>query len=160
VPWVIVDTVPEGPLTRDAREVKELLSDTARTATILVTLAEEMPVNEAIELEAKLTALGIVPQAVVVNQVYPNHFAPGSPVSRVLDTLVADPHPTSPLAEVAAHASLARDRRSLNERYLAEVKNRTQRPVTELPMVFAEQLGPTHVAQLGQELDKKLATLK
>ena len=25
VPWVIVDTVPEGPLTRDARTVKELL---------------------------------------------------------------------------------------------------------------------------------------
>ena len=54
VPWVIVDTVPEGPLTRDARTVKELLTDPARTAAVLVTLAEEMPVNEALELEAKL----------------------------------------------------------------------------------------------------------
>jgi anion-transporting ArsA/GET3 family ATPase len=45
VPWVIVDTVPEGPLTRDARTVKELLCDRERTAAVLVTLAEEMPVN-------------------------------------------------------------------------------------------------------------------
>ena len=91
MPWVIVDTVPEGPLTRDARTVKELLSDPKRTAAVLVTLAEEMPVNEAIELEAKLTALGIVPQHVVCNQIYPKHFPAGSPVDKVLDALVAEP---------------------------------------------------------------------
>ena len=51
VPWVIVDTVPEGPLTRDARAIKALLCDPVRTAAVLVTLAEEMPVNEALELE-------------------------------------------------------------------------------------------------------------
>ena len=156
VPWVIVDTVPEGPLTRDARTVKELLSDPVRTAAILVTLAEEMPVNEAIELEAKLDGLGILPQAVVVNQVYPNHFPQSSPVSRVLDALVADPHAGSPLADLAAHASLSRDRRLLNERYMAELKRRTKIRVTELPMVFATQLGPTHVAQLGEDLAQKV----
>ena len=115
VPWVIVDTVPEGPLTRDARTVKELLTDPARTAAVLVTLAEEMPVNEAIELEAKLTALGIVPQQLVVNQIYPDHFPHGAPVARVLETLIAaEPTLTTPLAEVTAHASLSRDRRALN----------------------------------------------
>src|SRR5215208_5359672 len=69
VPWVITETVPEGPLTRDARTIKKLLCDPAQTAAILVTLAEEMPVNEAIELEGKLIALGIVPQQLLVNQV-------------------------------------------------------------------------------------------
>ena len=158
VPWVIVDAVPEGPLTRDARIVKELLSDPTRTAAIMVTLAEEMPVNEAIELESKLTGLGIVPQAVVCNQVYPNHFPHGTPVARVLDALLADPNTRSPLAEVAAHGSLARDRRKLNERYLGELRRRTQIPVTELPMVFAPQLGPAHIVTLGAELEAKLAT--
>jgi anion-transporting ArsA/GET3 family ATPase len=158
VPWVITDTVPEGPLTRDARTVKELLSDPVRTAAIMVTLAEEMPVNEAIELETKLQGLGIVPQAVVVNQVYPNHFATGSPVTRVLNTLIAGPT-NSPLAELAAHGSLARDRRLLNERYLGELRRRTETPTTELPLVFAQQLGPAHVAALGVELEAKLAAL-
>lgn len=156
VPWVIVDTVPEGPLTRDARTVKELLSDPVRTAAVLVTLAEEMPVNEAIELEAKLCGLGIIPQAIVVNQVYPDHFPQSSPVSRVLDAIVAEPN-GSPIAELAAHGSLSRDRRLLNERYIAELKKRTRMRVTELPMLFATQLGPTHVAELGQTLETNVA---
>ena len=99
VPWVIVDTVPEGPLTRDARTVKELLTDPQRTAAVLVTLAEEMPVNEAIELETKLTDARHRPAA--------HHRQPGATrstsrrarrSSRVLDTLAADPRAAPPLA--------------------------------------------------------------
>ena len=157
VPWVIADTVPEGPLTRDARAVKELLTDPVRTSTVLVTLAEEMPVNEAIELEQKLGALGIVPQQLIVNQVYPDHFPAGTPVTRVLDTLAADTHLASPLAEVTAHSMLMRDRRALNARYLAELRKRTRiRTVDELPIVFAEPLQPADVAGLGQRLSDTL----
>jgi anion-transporting ArsA/GET3 family ATPase len=152
VPHVIVDTVPDGPLTRDARTVVELLSDRARTAAVLVTLAEEMPVNEAVELEQKLTALGIVPQHVVANQIFPDHFPAGAPVARVLDTLLKDPSLGSPLADVAAHASLSRDRRALNAHYLAELRRRVKARVSELPMLFAETLGPTHIETLGGKL--------
>ncbi|HSR98710.1 MAG TPA: ArsA family ATPase [Kofleriaceae bacterium] len=153
VPWVIVETVPEGPLTRDARTIKTLLCDPATTAPVLVTLAEEMPVNEAIELEGKLTALGIVPQQLLVNQVFPRHIAPGTPVARVLDALVADPPAlTAPLAQVAAHAQLSRDRRELNERYLAELRQRATTKVDELPMVFAPQLGPAEIKRLGDRI--------
>ncbi|TMQ08482.1 MAG: ArsA family ATPase [Deltaproteobacteria bacterium] len=156
VPWVIVDTVPEGPLTRDARTVKAMLCDPARTAAVLVTLAEEMPVNEAIELEAKLTALGIVPQQLLVNQVFPQHFPPGAPVSRALDALVAsitDAGALSPpLAQLAAHAQLSRDRRALNERYLAELRARAKTRVAELPMLFAQTLGKAEVALLGDRI--------
>lgn len=149
IPWVITDTVPEGPLTRDARTIKELLCDPARTAAVLVTLAEEMPVNEAIELEAKLTTIGIVPQQVVCNQIYPAHFPAGAPVTRVLDVLAADPALASPLAEIAQHAALSRDRRALNERYLAELRRRAKTPVLELPMLFAPTLESAHVKALG-----------
>ena len=152
IPWVIVDTVPEGPLTRDARTIKELLCDRARTATVLVTLAEEMPVNEACELEAKLIALGIVPQHVLCNQVYPDHFPAGSPVARVLDTLAAEPALASPLREVTQHALLSRDRRRLHEHYLVELRRRAKTPVQELPMLFAPTLGLAHVQALGATL--------
>jgi anion-transporting ArsA/GET3 family ATPase len=154
VPWVIVDTVPEGPLTRDAREVKALLSDPARTATVLVTLAEEMPVNEACELETKLTALGIVPQKLIVNQVYPDHFPAGSPVARVLEALLAARPTTSPLAELAAHGELSRDRHALNARYVAELARRAKTPQFQLPILFAPKLGPDHVRLLGELLAK------
>ncbi|MDB4960318.1 MAG: Anion-transporting ATPase [Myxococcales bacterium] len=150
VPWVIVDTVPEGPLTRDARTVKALLTDPARTAAVLVTLAEEMPVNEALELEEKLMGLGIIPQQLVVNQVYPEHIPHGGPLARVLDTLIAsEPTLGSPLAEVTAHASLSRDRRTLNAQYLAELAKRAKTPLVELPILFSKALGPTEVRALG-----------
>ena len=149
VPSVIVETVPEGPLTRDARTIVSLLSDPARTAAVLVTLAEEMPVNEAIELEAKLEGLGISPQRVICNQIYPDHFPPGTAVTRVVDALVADPSLTSPLAELSAHASLSRDRRALNAHYLSELRRRTDVPITELPMMFSPQFGAPQIAALS-----------
>jgi anion-transporting ArsA/GET3 family ATPase len=153
VPWVIVDTVPEGPLTRDARTIKAMLCDPARTSAVLVTLAEEMPVNEAIELETKLIALGIVPQQVLVNQVFPRHFPPGAPVSRVLDALLAEPASLQPpLAQLAAHAELSRDRHALNERYLTELRARAKAKVDELPMLFAQTLGTAEIAKLGDRI--------
>lgn len=152
IPWVITDTVPEGPLTRDARTVKELLTDPARTAAIMVTLAEEMPVNEAIELEAKLSSFGIVPQHVICNQVYPQHFPVGSPVSKVLETLAADPMLESPLAELVTHSTLSRDRRHLNERYLGELRARAKSPVSELPMIFTPTIGERHLQRLAELL--------
>ncbi len=153
IPWVITDTVPEGPLTRDARTVKALLTDPARTATVLVTLAEEMPVNEAIELETKLGAFGIVAQQIVVNQVFPEHFPDGSPTARVLDTLAShEAELGSPLAEVTAHAQMSRERRRLNAEYLREIAERAKAPVVELPMLFANALGPKEVRALGARL--------
>ena len=152
IPWVIIDTVPEGPLTRDARTVKTLLTDPARTAAVLVTLGEEMPVNEAIELETKLSSLGIVPQQIVCNQVYPDHFPGGTPVERVLETLSRDPALTTPLRELTTHALLSRDRHALNMRYLSELRRRAKTPVKELPMMFTPQLTPAHVRALGERL--------
>jgi anion-transporting ArsA/GET3 family ATPase len=154
VPWVIVDTVPEGPLTRDARTIKALLTDPARTGTVLVTLAEEMPVNEAIELEQKLGAMGINAQQIVVNQVFPEHFPVGSPVAKVVDTLAAQPASSSPLAEVTHHALLSRDRRALNAHYLAELAQRARAPIAQLPMKFSTALTPTDVRDLGVQLAK------
>ena len=152
IPQVIIETVPEGPLTRDARTLKALLCDPARTAAVLVTLAEEMPVNEACELEARLTTLGIVPQHIICNQVYPEHFPAGAPVTRVLDALASDAALASPLREVTAHALLSRDRRRLHEHYLGELRRRANTPLHELPMLFTPTLEPAHVRALGEKL--------
>ncbi|HEY0252560.1 MAG TPA: ArsA family ATPase [Kofleriaceae bacterium] len=152
IPEVITETVPDGPLTRDARTIKQLFTDPKRTMAIIVTLAEEMPVNEAIELEQKLTAMGIVPQHVICNQIYPDHFPAGSPVAKVLDALEADPSLPSPLAELVSHSRLSRDRRALNSRYLTELRARAKAPVSELPIIFTPQLTSAQVKALGEKL--------
>ena len=54
VPRALLDTVPGGPLRRDAEWMQALLSDPVRTAVALVSLPEEMPVTETAELDARI----------------------------------------------------------------------------------------------------------
>ena len=94
-----------------------------------------------------------MPQQLLVNQVFPRRFPPGAPVTRVLEALTADQaNLMAPLAQVTAHAGLLRDRRGLNERYLAELRARATTKVSELPMLFAQTLGPAEVKQLGDQI--------
>lgn len=152
IPSVILDTVPEGPLTRDARQVNALLRDVERTATVVVTLAEEMPVNEAEELDGHLRgSLGILPQLMVVNQVVPDVFPIGAP-QRVLAALRADPGLPSMLAAATRHSGLMKQRRILNERYLAELRSWAVAPVVELPMLFVPKLDVAALDQLSTPL--------
>ncbi len=76
VPKVILDTVPPGALATDAKWMREFLVDPAMTAAVLVSLPEEMPINETIELAAALTdRVQIRPQAVVINGYIPMRFS-------------------------------------------------------------------------------------
>jgi anion-transporting ArsA/GET3 family ATPase len=156
IPWVILETVPEGPLTRDARAVQALLRDKARTTAILVTLAEEMPATEARELAGKLDALGIAPQRVLVNQVASDHIPDGSPSARVLTALEGAP-PAPPLDAIVAQASMARARRALNQHYLTDIALHVPAPSHALPYLTRAQLGPAEIVSLSQLVEPALA---
>ena len=54
LPQKVIDMLKVGPLIADAKRVKSLIEDRGRTALNIVTLAEEMPVNETIELAGDL----------------------------------------------------------------------------------------------------------
>lgn len=149
LPWAILQTVPEGPLTRDARVLRDQLLDRNRTATVLVTLAEEMPVAEARELHVILRrSLGLEVSRLVVNQVQPDRFPAGSPSEQVLERLIAAP-PPGDLAPLAEHGRTALRRRRLNERYLAELRRHLTAPLIELPYLFVPRFGPTEIDQLS-----------
>src|SRR5450432_1963171 len=75
VPKVIIDVVPPGLLRRDAERAWALFKDGETCAIVLVTLPEEMPTTETIELATALTKLGLPIGRVVVNQVLPPLFS-------------------------------------------------------------------------------------
>jgi anion-transporting ArsA/GET3 family ATPase len=153
VPWAIIQTVPEGPLTRDARVLRDQLLDRNRTAAVLVTLPEEMPVAEARELHVILRRqLGLEVARLVVNQMHPDRFPAGSPGEQVLERLLASP-PTGDLLQLAEHGRTALRRRRLNERYLAELKRHLTAPVLELPHLFVPRFGSSEVDQLSRMLE-------
>lgn len=56
-PQSILEIVEEGPMVRDMKAMQAMLADPATTAINIVTLPEEMPANEAIELRQALQDL-------------------------------------------------------------------------------------------------------
>lgn len=68
-PTVVERTVPPGPLRDITRDLQKLLTDPQRTLLHVVTTPEEMPVNEAIEIEqAAATALHMHLGTTFINQ--------------------------------------------------------------------------------------------
>ncbi len=76
VPKVIVDVVPAGILRRDAERAWTMFQDPAMCGVVLVTLPEEMPTSETIELARALrNELKLPIGKIVVNAVLPPLFS-------------------------------------------------------------------------------------
>ena len=75
VPVVIEQVAPPGLLKREAKRALQLLQDPEQAGAVLVTLAEDMPVNETIELATALQyELQMPVQHLIFNRVLPNLF--------------------------------------------------------------------------------------
>lgn len=155
IPKVILETVPEGPLTRDAATLRRQLQDSAHTAIVVTTLAEEMPVTEARELTAALhRQLNLRVGRLIVNQVFPERFPHGSPAEQILARLEGA---GGDLAALGGHGLTAMRRRRLNERYIAELARHLALPRLELPLLFAPRLGPAEVDHLSRLIESGTA---
>jgi anion-transporting ArsA/GET3 family ATPase len=76
-PALVAEVVQRGPFGRLAEELAEWIADPRRCALAVVTAAEEMPTQEALELLAALRRdLGRDADLVVVNGLYPELPAP------------------------------------------------------------------------------------
>lgn len=89
VPQVVIDTVGAGALANQATWMRDDLVDASKTSVVLVTLPEETPVNESIEMCAALhDKLKMHPTTVIANRVHEFRFA-----KRHLATLPASVRP-------------------------------------------------------------------
>lgn len=71
VPRILCDVAPPGILRRDAEASLNMMRDPARCAVVVVSLPEEMPVTETLELVDELgAALALPLGAVIVNAAY------------------------------------------------------------------------------------------
>lgn len=77
VPQSLVSTLPSGPMASEAGWMLELLTNPAVTSAVLVSLPEELPVNETLELAQALRGgLRIKVGALVLNQSVQSRFGP------------------------------------------------------------------------------------
>ena len=74
VPRSLLSALPGGPMASEAVWMNELLTDPAVTSAVLVSLPEELPVNETLELAQALRELKIRIGAVMLNQAVRSRF--------------------------------------------------------------------------------------
>jgi anion-transporting ArsA/GET3 family ATPase len=155
IPQAILDAVPEGPLTRPAAATAALLRDPARAAMVIVTLAEDLPSNEAVELARRTRQTVKMPLGpLVVNRLYPPRFTQG-PSARALADLPDGVDPE--LQPLLASARTAERRREVNDRYLERLARELPLPQLHLPYLFTPDFGPEALEELARRLDGQVA---
>ena len=139
-PLRVAEVIEDGPVGRLVKEVAVFLRDPERSATIAVTLAEEMPVQETIELIASMDdRLGRRPELVIANGLYPP-IPPGVPAAGEPPTL-----------------ALWRDRRRVQDHDLDRLGRSWSGPRVDLPLVPAHEAS-TRIERLGSRLVAYLET--
>lgn len=137
------DMVRAGPLRVQADDVLAMLTDPSRCRVMLVTLAEETPVNEVVETAFALEdRVGVDLAPVVVNNLYP-----------VLHGLDADPSAAGDDAmALAAAAEFRRQRQELQQAQVTRLAAALPLPQLHLPSLFTVDLGPSDVDHLAAAL--------
>jgi anion-transporting ArsA/GET3 family ATPase len=160
----LLDAVKVGPVSRQATEVVELLSDPERCRVMLVTLPEETPVNELVDTAYAIEdRAGVALTPVVVNSCMPvlGGFASDPEAARrAVATAAGDDHLDAGLAIALADAESFRA--GVQERQAAQCVRLAQRlplPQVRLPYLFTSELGPAELDMLAADLTAGIAAL-
>jgi len=160
-PEATTQLVNMGPIRNQAQRLIDLLEDSERTVVHLAALLEEMPVQETVEAAHALDGLGVRLGAVLANRVLPERF--DEQARAALDTLDAaslaatyrtvgldlDERAASHLRELGAGYVA---RLELQDRMRKQLTADIDRPVVELPYVYAERFGEDEVGLLADAL--------
>ncbi|HLX88864.1 MAG TPA: ArsA family ATPase [Acidimicrobiales bacterium] len=155
----LLDAARGGPVRVQAADVVEMLSDPARCQVLLVTLPEEMPINEVVEAAFALEdRIGISLGPVVVNGCIPTEPAlETDPDQAAADAGVVLAPAVSDALRQAAAFRLHRWR--LQEQQLARLAEELPLPQLRTPLLATESIGPSELDLLADDLTDGVARL-
>ena len=136
-----------GPMHQQAKTLDAFITNRKRTGVAIVSLPEEMPVNETAKLERDLgSEIGVEVDRIFLNGLYPEKFDPAE-IER-LEALAAGGG--SDAVRTAARAAVREGRRAASQRgQLARLDEITTAPITTLPFLFDPELGIGEIAALA-----------
>ena len=142
-PMLVMRGAKAGPIFQKARLIAELLQDEHRTRMHIVTLAEEMPVSETLDMVSAIRTDVHSPLGdIVVNAVVPPTYAPEqaevlSGLRRSAQTVAID-HDWGEvrLLDLLAAADQLEGRSRLNAEHIARLKAKTNVDTLALPFIF------------------------
>jgi len=135
-PQLVADVVRSGPIGHMAKLISDFLADPGRCGVVVVTTAEEMPVEESLELiDALETRFGREPEAVIANALYP--------------AIDGDEEGDDPATR------LWRDRRAINVAELERLDASWAGPLAEIPLLPMVS-GPALVGAVARQLEAQM----
>jgi anion-transporting ArsA/GET3 family ATPase len=139
-----------GPIHSQAEELDRFITDQDATGTAIVSLPEEMPVNESANLEQQLREeIGVSVDRIYMNGLYPERFS--AEEAEKIDSATQD---ADGAVRGALRAAASEQRRAASQRaQLARLEERVSAPVKPLPFIFEPELGVEEARQLAAELE-------
>jgi anion-transporting ArsA/GET3 family ATPase len=138
-----------GPIHAQAQELDRFITDHDQTGVAIVSLPEEMPVNESASLEEQLGGeIGMAVDRVYMNALYPERF--GKDEAKDLERALDD---ADGPARAAIRAALSEYTRARAQRaQLQRLKRRVSSPVKTLPFIFKPSLDVQALERLAGAL--------
>lgn len=155
----LVDAARGGPVRTQAAEVVELLTDPERCQVALVTLPEEMPVNEVIEAAYGLEdQVGITLGPVIVNACYPALPALDVPAEVAASEagVRLDSNETEALDRASA---FHRTREALQNQQIERLGHELPIARLQVPFLFTSSVGPAELQVLAAALASGIEAL-
>ncbi|MGH9081549.1 MAG: ArsA family ATPase [Acidimicrobiales bacterium] len=148
----LLDAARGGPIRAQAADVVALLSDPARCQVALVTLPEEMPVNEAVEAAYQLEdQVGMALGPVIVNGCYDDLDGLSTPARQAAETAGVDL--TDELVTSLDRARQFRlTRQHLQHDQIERLAHELPLPQLRVPFLFSESIGPPELDTLSDAL--------
>lgn len=148
----LMEMIPIGPIGRMAEKVNRLLGDPRRSAAVIVTIAEQMAVNETIEIATGLVrgaAVAVGP--LVVNAVWPQRFSAEEARWLTSSGDYADP--------LIAAGRYHVERRHRTDEQLTRIRSELGVEPIEFPFVVNATLDRPHLRRLVGALERALPSV-
>jgi anion-transporting ArsA/GET3 family ATPase len=152
LPHVVTETVKSGPMYEETRLIRDMLMDPDRTVMSIVTLPEEMPVNETIDLSRQLKeTLRIEPGLLFVNGVWP--APPSAPELAQLNTYAAGLTADPAQAALMETTRFMVDRARSQQIYIEKLEERVPMSQIQIPYQFVPEWDFDAIDAIARRLD-------
>lgn len=159
IPSVITNLIGSGLMFEEAERILQLLRDTKRTGLALVTLAEDMPVNETLMLsETVEDELEIPVACVIANAIYRPLFD-DSQIDWLERVHEVDGDERAVDGAVSGYLEAARfraDRVEMQQYYLEKLRDGADWPMLEIPHYFFDRMSFAIIDAIADDLTAQL----
>jgi len=138
-----------GPIHSQASQLQAMINDHRQTGSVIVTLPEEMPVNETANLEAELTGdVDVAVDRIIMNALYPDRYS-----AKDLKAIKRLKKSDDPEIRAAGRAAISQATRTESQReQLERLKSLVSAPVSTLPFIFTPEIDLSAARRLAEEI--------